>query len=117
TCVRPLKPTDEINPRYTMVRVTIQLIRRFGPGRSGIFRLVNRAQARAEGAADFSAYARWLQERFPLRLGGEPVPRLDAGALCLNDPTCARVCLAIFRVSCERVIPKAILAANQLSRA
>jgi hypothetical protein len=94
-----LKPVVEINPRYTMGRVTLELMKQTCPGSCGLFRLVSRAQARAEGFADFAGYARSLSERLPLRLEGEPVSKIREGALCLNDPGQAEVCLATFHVS------------------
>jgi hypothetical protein len=96
-----LKPVVEINPRYTMGRLTLELMKRTCPGSCGLFRLVSRAQARVEGFADFAGYAGSLSERFPLRLAGEPVPKIREGALCLNDPAEAQVCLATFQVSAE----------------
>jgi hypothetical protein len=54
---------------------------------------------RAEGFADFTGYADSLSERFPLRLEGEPVPKIREGILCLNDPAQAQVCLATFQFS------------------
>ena len=94
-----LKPIVEINPRYTMGRVTVELMKHVAPGSRGLFRLVSRKQALAEGFADFSAYARSLNKRFPIRLEGEPSPRISEGAICLNDPAPAQVCLAIFQVT------------------
>jgi uncharacterized ferritin-like protein (DUF455 family) len=96
-----LKPIVEINPRYTMGRLMVELMKQTCPGSHGLFRLVNLAQLRAEDCADFPSYARSLSERFPVRLEGEPVPKIREGALCLNEPATARVCLAIFQVSGE----------------
>jgi len=94
-----LKPVVEINPRYTMGRVLVELMRQASQNSFGTFRLVNVAQLCAEGFEDFPGYANSLAEKFPLQLAGEPVPRLRAGALCLNDPATAKVCLAVFQVS------------------
>jgi uncharacterized ferritin-like protein (DUF455 family) len=93
-----LKPIVEINPRYTMGRVLVELMRQTRQNCAGQFRLVNAAQLRAEGFENFSDYANSLAQKFPLQLEGEPVPRIRSGALCLNDPTRAKVCLALFQV-------------------
>jgi uncharacterized ferritin-like protein (DUF455 family) len=104
-----LKPVVEINPRYTMGRVLVELMRQTCQNCAGSFRLVNAAQLRAEGFADFPGYARALEEKCPLRLEGEPAPRIREGALCLNDPATAQTCLAVFRVSrrLEELLPPA----------
>ena len=93
-----LKPIVEINPRYTMGRVLVELMRQSCQNRCGTFRLVNPSQLRAEGFENFPAYAKSLAEKFPLQIAGENLPRIDSGALCLNDPATAQVCLAIFCV-------------------
>jgi len=98
-----LKPVVEINPRYTMGRLTVELMKQTCPGSHGRFRLVNLAMMRAEGFADFPAFARSLTERQPLQLQGQPTPRLREGVVCLNDPATAQVCLAVFEVSRERI--------------
>jgi hypothetical protein len=82
-----------------MGRLALELMKQTCPGSCGLFRLVSRAQARAEGLADFAAYASSLRERFPLHLEGEPMPKIREGALCLNDPAQAQMCLATFQVS------------------
>ena len=94
-----LKPIVEINPRYTMGRVTVELMKHVAPGSRGLFRLISRKQALAEGSRDFIAYAESLGERFPVRLKGEPTSRISEGAICLNDPMEAQVCLAVFQVA------------------
>jgi uncharacterized ferritin-like protein (DUF455 family) len=95
---RRLKPIVEMNPRYTMGRLTLELMKHAAPGSSGAFRLVNGAQLRAPGVADFSCYARELTKKFPLRLEGEPVAKIREGALCLNDPAEAQVVLATLQI-------------------
>ena len=94
-----LKPVVEINPRYTMGRVLVELMRQTCQNSTGIFRLANAVQLRAEGFADFPAYAQGLEDKYPLRFEGQPVPRIFEGALCLNDPAAVRACLAVFHVS------------------
>ncbi|MBW8865274.1 MAG: DUF455 family protein [Verrucomicrobia bacterium] len=92
-----LKPVVEINPRYTMGRVLVELMRQTCQNSFGLFRLVNHAQLRAEGSEDFPGYSQALAEKFPLQLEDEPVPRIREGAICLNDPTKAQACLAVFQ--------------------
>jgi uncharacterized ferritin-like protein (DUF455 family) len=95
-----LKPVVEINPRYTMGRVLVELMRQACQNSFGQFRLVSAAQLRAEGFESFSAYANALAGKFPLKLAGEPL-RIREGTICLNDPARAQVCLAVFQVSRE----------------
>jgi hypothetical protein len=94
-----LKPVVEINPRFTMGRVLVELMRQTYQGSSGEFRLVNHSQLHAAGFDAFPAYANALETKFPLEFEGEPVPRIRSGVLCLNDPTRVEVCLAVFQVT------------------
>jgi hypothetical protein len=97
--VTKLKPIVEINPRYTMGRVLVELMHQSTQASCGVFRLLNQAQLRAAGFENFPAYAQMLAEKFPLQMEGDPAPRIREGALCLNDPTTAQTCLGIFHVT------------------
>jgi hypothetical protein len=93
-----LKPVVEINPRYTMGRVLVELMRQTSQNSAGVFRLVNTAQIRAEGFASFADYAESLEAKFPLHWDGEPVRRIREGVCCLNEPLEVTSCLAVLRV-------------------
>ena len=99
TGVIRLKPIVEINPRYTMGRLTLELMKRVAPGSQGCFRLIKTSTLHQQGFVTFEDYASALVERAPIVLHGEPVPRILEGALCLNDPRTAQTCLAVFEVS------------------
>jgi hypothetical protein len=98
-----LKPVVEINPRYTMGRVTVELMKHVCPGSYGLYRLLTRASLKAFGCEDFKSFASKQQQAHPIRLEGAPNPRIREGFVALNDPEQAEVCLATLQVFRDQV--------------
>ncbi len=93
-----LKPVVEINPRYTMGRVLVELMNYVHPGSFGRLELLNNRALPKLGCASFSAYVAQQQTLFPLEFQGTPRPRIRRGFIPLNDPLQAEEFLAVFQV-------------------
>ena len=111
-----LKPVVEVNPRYTMGRLTLDLMKRVAPGSAGTLRLVNLPAVRRTGCEDFATWHRAMVELLPIRLEGEPIQKIREGMVFLNDPALAQFCLATFEVgtlSSTHAIEPLILSNNR----
>lgn len=91
--VARVKPVVEINPRYTMGRVTLELMRFVAPGSRATLRLKSAREAQ-KGGASLADWAREEERRLPVRLKGTPKGRIAEGFVPLTDPTTARRTMA-----------------------
>ncbi|MES2568794.1 MAG: DUF455 family protein [Verrucomicrobiota bacterium] len=91
-----LQPIVEINPRYTMGRLTFELLRQVAPGCSVRFALINAPLAAAAGCATLRDYGEMLARTAPPRLNAEGL--LCSGSLILNQMEKASQALAVLSV-------------------
>lgn len=101
-----LKPVVEINPRYTMGRVTVELMKRVCPGNYGVYRLINRASLKKYECDNFKNFVVQQQQLYPILLKGLPNARICDGFIALNDPELAEVSLATFKVFSDQAVFK-----------
>jgi uncharacterized ferritin-like protein (DUF455 family) len=94
-----LKPIVEINPRHTMGRLTLELMKRVCPGSFGAFQILALRTLQGLGWRDFPGFAEELETRHGPQTEGEPTARIRQGSLCLNDPSQAAACLAVWHVA------------------
>lgn len=93
-----MKPIVEINPRFTMGRLLLELKRQICSGRLAALHLLSKRSLGSKELRPFDSIARQLESKFPVELKGHPKPRITSGALSLNDPSSAQSCLAVFQV-------------------
>ena len=93
-----LKPIVEMNARYTMGRLLLELMRHAVNGRSGRMELIGRGMLKKQGHGGFTELAKALKTRHPVQWEEGDQGKILSGALCLNDPEWAEEFLAVWTV-------------------
>jgi uncharacterized ferritin-like protein (DUF455 family) len=92
-----LKPVLEINPRFTMGRLALELRRHIAPGCAGHLQMAGIPDLKKSGFPGFGQWMHALRKKYPVSLDDHG--RLISGMVCLNDPSEARGCLAVWQVA------------------
>ena len=93
-----LKPIIEVNPRYTMGRLALELNKRLRTGRVGVWLILNRRDIAAAGFAELAEFAAEMQSRSPIELADTGKTQISRGALFTNDPASAEGYLTMLMV-------------------
>lgn len=96
-----LKPIVEINPRFTMGRVALELAKRLAPGSCGVWLHVTLAHLKDSGFESALAFEESLEALLPFEsLPGER-PLIRKGAIFTTDPGLAKAAVSVLLVSSD----------------
>ena len=93
-----LKFLSEINPRYTMGRVAIEISKRIQTGAFAIWVHLRITDILNQNFKNIENFSNLIEEKFPIKLSETPKPLIKEGILFTNDPAMATSILTILIV-------------------
>ncbi|MGJ8638997.1 MAG: DUF455 family protein [Opitutaceae bacterium] len=93
-----LKPVVELNPRYTMGRVSHELSAHNASSSVGFFEIITKSQLKKTSHRTFSDFCSSLESAHPINLTKDSKQSIAKGSFPLTDPETAKQFLALYHV-------------------
>ncbi|APJ02714.1 DUF455 family protein [Silvanigrella aquatica] len=93
-----LKFLSEINPRFTMGRVALEIGKRIQTGTSAIWAHLRVKDLLNDNFKSLKEFSDYIETHFPIKLSEKPKPLIQEGILFTNDPTLATSVITVLIV-------------------